>query len=131
MNTKTKDLSEMKVTDKIEVEEISTKEPAILININKLYKDHMSEKEIYEATRESWRINIARVSNIKIVCSVYRGIIKEVFMVDKWLPSPDVEGRYIFEGKVAPENVRNQYINKSVTKYWKKGSRYPIKYINA
>ena len=50
-------------------------------------------------------------------------------MIEKWLPSPEVEGRYMFQGKVAPKDVRDKYLNKSVSKYWKQGSQNPIKYV--
>lgn len=122
----------MKLEDikiKYEAEEANIEEPAILININNLYQRDMSEKEIYDATRKSWKVSISHVSDIKIACSVYRGIIREVFTINRWLPSPEVKGRYVFEGKVAPKNVREKYINKSVSKYWKKGSQNPIKYV--
>jgi len=122
----------MKLEDikiKYEAEEANIEEPAILININNLYQRDMSEKEIYDATRKSWKVSISHVSDIKIACSVYRGIIREVFTINRWLPSPEVKGRYMFEGKVAPKNVREKYINKSISKYWKKGSRNPIKYV--
>ena len=114
---------------KYEAEDAIIEEPAILININNLYQRDMSETEIYDATRKSWRININRIENIKIACSVYRGIIREVFLIEKWLPSSEVEGRYMFKGKVAPKNVRDKYLNKSVSKYWKQGSQNPIKYV--
>lgn len=122
----------MKLEDikiKYEADDAVIEEPIILININNLYQRDITEKEIYDATRKSWRININRVSNIKFACSVYRGIIKEVFLINKWLPSPEVEGRYMFQGKVAPENLRDKYLNKSVSKYWKQGSQNPIKYV--
>jgi len=122
----------MKLEDikiKYEAEEANIEEPAILININNLYQRDMSEKEIYDATRKSWKVSISHVSDIKIACSVYRGIIREVFTINRWLPSLEVKGRYVFEGKVAPKNVREKYINKSVSKYWKKGSQNPIKYV--
>src|SRR3989338_9810227 len=105
----------MKLEDikiKYEEKDAIIEEPAILININNLYQRDMTENEIYEATRKSWRININRISNIKIACSVYRGIIREVFLIEKWLPSPEVEGRYMFQGKVTPKDVRERYINK-------------------
>jgi len=121
------ELEDIKI--KYEAEEANIEEPAILININNLYQRDMSEKEIYDATRKSWKISISHVSDIKIACSVYRGIIREVFTINRWLPSPEVKGRYMFEGKVAPKNVREKYINKSISKYWKKGSRNPIKYV--
>ena len=117
------------VATAIEAEEANIEEPAILININNLYQRDMSEKEIYDATRKSWKVSISHVSDIKIACSVYRGIIREVFTINRWLPSPEVKGRYMFEGKVAQKNVREKYINKSISKYWKKGSRNPIKYV--
>ena len=122
----------MKLEDikiKYEAEDAIIEEPAILININNLYQRDMTENEIYEATRKSWRINIDRILNIKISCSVYRGIIREVFLIEKWLPSPEVEGRYMFQGKVAPKDARDKYLNKSVSKYWKQGSQNPIKYV--
>lgn len=122
----------MKLEDikiKYEAENAIIEEPAILININNLYQRDMTEKEIYDATRKSWRIDINRAENIKIACSVYRGIIREIFLIEKWLPSTEVEGRYMFYGKVAPKDVRDKYLNKSVSKYWKKGSQNPIKYV--
>ena len=122
----------MKLEDikiKYEAEDAVIEEPVILININNLYQKDMNENEIYDATRKSWRININRIVNIKIACSVYRGIIREVFLIEKWLLSSEVEGRYMFQGKVAPKDLRNKYLNKSVSKYWKKGSQNPIKYV--
>ena len=114
---------------KYEAEDVIIKELAILININNLYRRDMTENEIYDATRKSWRININRISDIKIACSVYRGIIREVFLIEKWLSSPEVKGRFMFLGKIAPKDVRNKYVDKSVSKYWKKGSQNPIKYV--
>lgn len=123
----------MKLEDikiKYEAEDANIEEPTILININSLYQRGISEKDIYDATRKSWKVSISRVSDIKLACSVYRGIIREVFTINRWLPSLEIEGRYAFEGKVAPKNIREKYINKSVSKYWKKGSQNPIKYVS-
>ena len=129
-NSEDKGLMKLKdIKIKYEAEDAIIEEPAILININNLYQRDMTKKEIYEATRKSWRINIDRVKNIKIAFSVYRGIIREVFLINKWLPSPEVQGRYMFQGKVAPKDIRDKYLNKSVSKYWKKGSQNPIKYV--
>jgi len=114
---------------KYEAEDALIEEPTILININNLYRRNMTQNEIYEATRKSWKINIERISNIKTACSVYRGIIREVFFIEKWMPSQEVEGRFMFQGKIAPKDVRDKRLNKSVSKYWKKGSQNPIKYV--
>ncbi|MCF6276649.1 MAG: hypothetical protein L3J07_02245 [Candidatus Magasanikbacteria bacterium] len=123
----------MKLEDikiKYEAENAIFEESAILININNLYQRNMSEKEIYDATRKSWRIDIKRASKIKIVCSIYKSIIREVFLVDKWVPSIEVKHKYMFNGKVVQKKIRNKYINKSVAKYWGQGMQYPIKYVS-
>lgn len=123
-------LSDIKI--KYEAEEAIIEEPVILININRRYQKNMKPEEIYEATRKHWKISMRRASRVKIACSVFRGIIREVFIIDRWLPSPaPEEKRHMFEGEVAPKDVKAKYINKSVVKYWKRGSQNPIKYINA
>lgn len=119
-------LDEIKI--KYEAEAAIFDEPVVLININKKYVRGMSAEDIYEATRSAWRVSITRVNNARIVCSVYKGIIREVFIVKGWFAHPDREGRSYFEGSVAPQVIRNKYIHKSVTKYWKQGSQSPIKY---
>ena len=111
------------------MEKAIIKDSLILININLTYEEDIKPEEIYEATRKAWKVDLNHVSKVEIACSVFRGIIREVFIIDRWLPSPE-EGRHMFEGKVAPENIREKYINKSVAKYWKKGCRYPIRYVN-
>lgn len=120
------DLEGIKI--KYEAEEAVFDEPAILININNQYRHGMSIEEFYEATRKHWVVDRHRANRIRIVCSVYRGIIREVFIAHQWLPSPD-DRRSYFEGELAPESIRNKYRNKSVTKYWKQGSQWPTKYV--
>lgn len=123
------DLEDIKV--KYEAEDIMPEHTLLLININNLYHRSMTCQELYEATRQHWKVNLQRVKDIKYACSVYRGIIREVFEIQRWLPSKIEKGRSIFEGKQASPSIRDKYMNKSVSKYWKKGSRYPIKYIDA
>ncbi len=115
---------------KYEADPANITEPVMLININKLYNRDVTENELYEATRKHWKINIKRANKVKIVCSVFRGIVREVYCVDCWMLSQKIEGKKIFKGKIAPDEVRQKYLDKSVTPYWKKGSRFPIKYVN-
>ncbi len=120
----------MKLEDikiKYEAEDAIFGDPVILININKLYRPNMNVMELYEATRKHWKVSINRTSKIKIACSVFRGIIREVFIIHQWLPSPE-KGRSYFEGEVASQELREKYLYKSVAKYWKQGSQSPIKY---
>ena len=99
----------------------------ILININDLYVQAKDDPyELYEATRKHWRISQERASKIKFVCAVYRGIIREVYEVDKWRKSPHEKYRDYFVGKKAPNEIRLKYIDKNVSKYWGQGSHNPI-----
>ena len=123
-------LSDIVVKYQAEDATFSEDEPLILININKRYYFDITPKELFEATRKHWKASTALKDDLKIACTVYRGIIREVFAVDCWQPSlpPEKKGRVYFEGKVAPKNIRDRYIDKSVNCYWKKGSQNPIKY---
>ena len=120
-------LNEIKIN--YEAEEISIEEPILLININNLYHKKITDKEMYEAIRKSWRIDLNRVKNIKIACSIYKGIIREVFIIEGWNDANE-NGRKEFFGKKAHDEIRNKYIDKSVKSYWKQGSQNPIKYAN-
>lgn len=111
-----------------QAEEAVFNEPVLLIRINRLFRHNMSTEEIYEATRKHWNIG-ERGRKVKIVCSVYRGIIREVFIAERWRKSSALKGRSMFTGKVAPKNIRNKYLHKSVTSYLSKGSQNPIKYV--
>jgi uncharacterized protein len=103
----------------------------IFININKQYKRGFSVENIYQATKASWVIAKHKIEKLKFVLSEYRGLIVEVFEVDEWyeVPTVDKNGkdkiRWGFNGKVAPDETRRKYINKSVNK---KGYQTPIYY---
>jgi len=114
---------------KYEAKDAIFNEPVILINVRKLYHKDMSRKELYGATRKHWHAKRALNEGIRIACAVYLGIIREVFVVKRWLSSPKpYKDRVYFEGKVAPSDIRNRYQHKSVAKYWKQGNQNPIRY---
>ena len=104
----------------------------VLININRTYKRGNGTNPIYQATKETWLI------------SEWRGLILEVLEVNKWYPKQrpknktidkeknikiqvDVTG-YGFDGNVAPDEIRNLYINKSVAHIKQKGAAQVIRY---
>lgn len=103
-------------------------EPVILIRINKAFNHDMKSEELYQATRKDWKVG-TRAFDIKIACAVYAGIVREVYEIHEWVKSTDSEGRYMFNGTVAEDTIRNKYINKSVAHVWKHGSQNPIKYV--
>ena len=114
----------------------------ILIRINKRYRNDMSSQELYDATRGYWRLNVENSKKAKYALSVYEGMVLEVYEVAEWLPAlstfmdrldkPNLEkmkGRYEFVGRIAEDNIRKQYIDKSVKECFPQGDSNPIKYI--
>jgi hypothetical protein len=111
----------------------------IIININSSYKRASGEDKLYQATKERWRMDKDRLEGIKYVLSEYKGLIVEVFEVEKWYPikrqyNPGTKkaGKtytgFGFDGHVAPNPVRNKFLNKSVAHKKKRGASNPIMY---
>jgi hypothetical protein len=110
----------------------------VLININRTYKRGNGTDAIYQATKETWLISKRRLPQIKYVLSEFRGLIVEVFEVENWYekerPKKTIDNEkkvvtgYGFNGKVAPDEIRNLYINKSVAHLKQKGAAQVIRY---
>jgi len=66
-----------------EADELITDEPILLININKLYRRDMTDKELYDATRESWVVGHRR-EKVRYAVATYRGLTREVYTIHKW-----------------------------------------------
>lgn len=104
--------------------------PLILININRLYKRTMSEADLYFATRKSWKVGPRR-ERAQYAIPTFRGLTREVYKIDRWLPSPsDGPDRWLFEGQKAEEAIRERFRYKSIAKFFPKGAANPIKYID-
>lgn len=111
----------------------------IIININSSYKRASGEDKLYQATKERWRMDKGRLNGIKYVLSEYKGLIVEVFEVEKWYPikrqyNPGTKKAgqtytgYGFDGHVASHMVRDLFLNKSVAHNKKQGASNPIMY---
>lgn len=102
----------------------------VIININRTYKRAKGTKSFYEATKESWVMAEWRVKKTKYVLSEYGGFIVEVFEVDEggWYKTVDHNGkqRWGFEGKQAPNDVRDRYLNRAIRK--QRGRANPVLY---
>src|SRR2546423_2694271 len=61
-------------------------DPAILIRINRLYRHGMSEDELYEATRGVWKLGPRR-ERARYAMAVFEGVVREVYVVDRWHPA--------------------------------------------
>ncbi len=108
--------------------EVTITEPAILFNINRLYRDGMSISEIYEVTRGNWVLGQNR-EKAEYGIAVY--IILAVFTIEQWEQAsqrnPDQKNpnRWRFTGKPA-DQLNNKYIGRRVALF----GQNPIRYVN-
>jgi uncharacterized protein len=111
----------------------------VIININQQYERGNGEDAIYKATKETWTIEKSRIDNLKIVLSEYKGLIVEVFQVDNWYEKErgynlgakkygQIKVGYGFNGRIASDEIRNLYINKSISHVKKQGSATVLRY---
>lgn len=128
--------------EKLPIEDIV--DNVIMIRINKLYRNAMPSNELYDITRSSWVVSLERAQKAEYALAVYDGMIIEAYSILHWFQgggstfnsayeyTPEeikrLSHRYEFVGKIAPENVRMRYIDKSVAHLFPKGSQNPIKY---
>jgi hypothetical protein len=123
-------------------EPVQIAERSILIRINQMYYEGMSERALYEATRGVWVIGAKR-DQAQIALAVSHGIVREVYRIQSWYPGGTLDyhtreskhfqdmdpPRWEFEGVVA-HDLRNRYVGKSVAHYFTYGNANPIKYVN-
>lgn len=85
--------------------------------------------DVYETVRKHWKVNLKRISKVPYVLASRNGVILEVFEVEKWYKAEDVPERCMFDGKVAPNEIRQHFVRKRLPKkYTKKGMASPILY---
>lgn len=106
---------------------------ALLITVNR----SAAENSLYEATRYSWKVSLAKARQAEVILATVQGVIRGAFVAHAWLPATaanfpsreDVPGRFGFVGDEAPLEIRGLYVGKRVPDdYRKRGSANPIKY---
>ncbi|MCM1494663.1 MAG: hypothetical protein NC089_02565 [Bacteroides sp.] len=118
-------------------------ENVILFRITQ-YQHGMSATEIYDLTRRCWKVNVEKAREADLAFSVYKGIVLEVYRIVEWFPGHSTynsipvsdeikrrdkqEGRWEFVGRV-DEELREKYVGKNVSAFFKKGNQHPFKYI--
>ncbi len=110
---------------------IEITDPVMLININKLFKRNMSKDELYQATRQSWKVWEKR-NKIKYVLVHYKWIVREIYEVEGWysVVNETWQKRWAFNGNIANDDVRDKYLYGLVRQYFSKWAAYPIRYLN-
>jgi hypothetical protein len=108
-------------------------EKFLLINVNR----SIEEKDLYQATRFAWRLDVKRAQRAKYIIAVSHGIIRQVFIADRWLEAkqinfpglPEIPGRFGFIGHLAPQTIQDALIDKRLPlKFRTRGASNPIKY---
>jgi hypothetical protein len=112
------------VSQHYDAKAVTFDEPCIIININRLYTRGISAQKLYDSTRASWIVGTKR-DRAKYAIASYRGLVREVYEIEKWQPNGD---RWEFIGKVADDEIRDKYLNQSLENYIKKGGQNPIRY---
>jgi hypothetical protein len=118
---------------------VHIREPSILIRITELYRPQMTPSELYDATRTSWKVGPKR-ERARYAFAVFEGIVREVYEITNWLPAGSTfnsrnprgvraKDRWEFVGRLAPESVRQRYMNRDVSAYFKQGAQNPISYV--
>lgn len=112
----------------------------IMIRINRFYRNDMSPFELYDITRGCWRVNKEQAQKANYAFAVFDGMVLEVYMIAHWFSAGKimysvdvsdfdaVKERYEFVGNIAPDVIRQKYVNKSVARLFNKGNQNPIAY---
>lgn len=118
-------------------------EDAVLVKVNQLYRNGMSDFELYEVTRGFWRVDKSKVEGIHLALAVYDGMVLEAYEIAAWLPAgsgmcaarsvsqAELAHRMEFVGRVADRCIRDRYVGKGVSGLYAPGSANPIRYVKA
>ncbi|MBK8232067.1 MAG: hypothetical protein IPK72_16170 [Candidatus Eisenbacteria bacterium] len=114
--------------------------PVILVRVNRLFREGMTEHELYEVTRGVWKLGPRR-EKAGYALAVFRRVVRGVYAIHSWHPAGTVPyetrqgrevrqpGRWEFVGGEAPPRVQAAYLGRSVEVYLPRGSRNPVIYV--
>ena len=124
----------LEIIDKYKAEEIDFMHNVIMINVNK----SKIERNLYDAIRYSWKINIEKARIAEYALAITNGIVVGVYKPTKWMNTTienfpdlleDCTDRYGFVGEEASEEVNRIYMRRRVpSSFRKKGASNPIRY---
>ena len=127
-----------------ELEELPIEVPhrLLLINVNRS-SEEVDRPDYYSRARLAWRLSIKKAEQAEYVCAVVRGVVRAVFVAEKWLPAthknfpdhislaeePDYSPRFGFVGHKAPAEIQEKYVNKRLPNEMRH-IQNPIRYWN-
>ena len=113
-----------------EIERLSTTEPILIVKLNQKYRPGMSSEDLYEASKQRWVVGTRR-NKVKYVVPAYNGRTIEAYLVENWYPVVHQgKTRWVFDGVVANDVIREQLVHKSIWHLHVKGAANPIRYLN-
>ena len=128
-----------KVLSLYKKEKANITEPSILIKVSKSFSYSMTVHELYDATRQCWKIAKDKKEKVKYAFSIFDGIIQEIYEIVSWYKGGSTfttrvvgenhKERSEFIGKIADEKIRKKYLYKDVSHYNAKNQN-PICYLN-
>ncbi len=112
------------------------------VELSEIEFDSLTPDELYDGFRGTWKLSEKRIENLQYAFAIHHGIIKKVYLIDKWhkanttkyntkkidIDNPKLNNRLEFTGKIALE--MQSFIGKDVSHYYQKGEANPIKYMN-
>jgi len=107
------------------------KHKAVVINVNFSLEERGS---VYEAVRYAWRLNPNNARNAELVLAVNQGIVRGVFVPDRWLEATvenfpgtleNRPGRWGFIGRKATEEIAMMYMGRRVPD----SGQNPVRYL--
>ena len=122
---------------------VTIEDPVLLIRINQHYRHAMSARELYEATRGIWKLSPSHAEQASYAFAVFgrhstRGLRNRQVAPSRHSevrnagsgPQLERSKRWEFEGRVAHDTVRTNYLGSSVSSYFPRGSQSPVRYVN-
>lgn len=138
------DMLEAKYSQKDELEKEEIKDNIIMFKLSKSYRPEMKPNEIYDITRSAWKVKLTEAEQYQYALAIYDNVVIEVYEIVQWFDARSTfnsvfkdeewkeKNRYEFVGKIANEDIRKRYKNKSVKNLYNNSShefRYFKKYI--
>ena len=106
--------------------------PTIVVRINRLWHDNMSESGLYDVTRGWWRVNVEVAKNIKLALAVAKGKVVAAYRVNGWNGIEGdkcrQDGRMQFIKDDTSDGSERVFLGKSVEGLFRQGDAYPIRY---
>ncbi|RTQ50195.1 hypothetical protein EJV47_11210 [Hymenobacter gummosus] len=102
----------------------------VFLNVSRLYRVGMSEAELYDITRQAWRVAPCRRERVQYAAAVQGGLVRAVYRVRRWRPCavPKLAGRWEFEQAAPEAGLRERYVGQPAAPYMPPGSRFVVQY---